>query len=134
MAYEAYIVSSDYTGTYKGIAIDAAVFDRIALRASDELDVLTLGKVRAAGLASYAEDAQERIKLATCVLAEGLAMVDAATDSTGILATNEKVGGYTYTIDAGSLRQTMAQARAKARDYLFSTGLLYRGVVPPCAL
>ena len=33
MAHDAYITSAFYSGTYKGTAIDAADFDRIALRA-----------------------------------------------------------------------------------------------------
>jgi len=129
MAYSAYIVSTDYTTTYKGIAIDSASFDRIALRASDEIDTLTMYAVRNAGIATFTAEDQERIKLATCALAEGLALQDAATDSTGIMATSEKVGSYSYSGgDTASYNKVWSDALDKAENFLLFTGLLNRTV------
>jgi|GEM_PF-4722392 len=53
MVYEAYISKADYTDTYNGASIDADIFDRVALRASDELDKLTFRSVRRAGLSTF---------------------------------------------------------------------------------
>ena len=128
MDYEAYIAETDYTDTYKGTAIDSAIFDRIALRASDEVDKLTFGRVRRAGLDSFDADTQQAVKLATSAIAEALAQIDAATDGTGIAATSEKVGSFSVSIDAASLPALKADALTKARSYLIYTGLLYAGI------
>jgi len=128
MAYEAYIVSNDYTTTYNGSPIDSTSFDRIALRASDEIDKLTFNEIRRAGLSAYSEAIQEQIKLATCAIAEGLATIDTATEGTGVVTTSEKVGPYSYSVDADSLKKVMENAIEKAESFLLFTGLLYRGI------
>lgn len=128
MAHSAYIVSMDYTNTYKGTPIDAASFDRIALRASEVLDQMTLHQVRRAGLTSFTADTQEAIKLATCAIAEGLGQIDTATEGQGILLSSEKVGSYSYTLDAGSVDKALGDAIERAQGMLLYTGLLYRGV------
>ena len=128
MAYEAYITSSYYSGTYKGAAIDASDFDRIALRASDEIDALTFGRIRSAGLTSFDDDTQEAVMLAVCVMAEALYKIDDMTDGTGIAASSEKVGSFSYTVESGSLTAVRAEAVVRARSFLLNTGLLYAGI------
>lgn len=128
MAYEAYIVTTDYTGTYKGSDIPAADFDRLAMRASDELDAMTMRQVRTAGLSSFSTDNQELIKMAVCALAEGLCQQDQATGGTGIVTSSEKIGGYSYTQDQAALDKAWRDAVDCAENYLLFTGLLYRGV------
>ncbi len=128
MAYEAYIVSNDYTATYKGTPIASSDFNRIALRASDEIDRLTMNRIRTAGLSSFSAADQEKIKLATCAIAEGLSIKDTATEGTGVVTTSEKVGPYSYTVDADSLKKVMDNAIEKAESFLLYTGLLYRGI------
>lgn len=123
MAYEAYISIEDYIGTYKGQTISDDDFARIALRASDELDKLTFNRVRRAGLVSYDADVQEAIKLATCALAEALALIDAATEGTGVVTTSESVSGYSYSIDKTSINQLMADGIARAKKFLKETKL-----------
>ena len=119
MAYSAYIDSEFYTNTYQGTAIDSADFDRIALRASDELDKLTANVVRLNSIESYSEDVQEAIKLATCALAESLSQIDAATDSAGLMASSEHVNGYSYSgIDQTSINMALTTARQQAWTYL----------------
>jgi hypothetical protein len=123
MAYTAYIDSEFYTNTYQGTAIDSAIFSRIALRASDELDNLTANIIRANGLSFYSEDAQEAIKLATCALAESLAQVDTATDSAGLMASSEAVNGYSYSgIDQTAVNASLNTARQQAWSYLQKGG------------
>jgi hypothetical protein len=119
MAYSAYIDSTYYTGTYQGTAIASADFNRIALRASDELDKLTVNVIRLNGLTSYSADAQEAIKLATCALAESLAQIDTATDSAGLMASSEHVNGYSYSgIDQTAITAALTAARQQAWTYL----------------
>jgi len=119
LSYTAYIDSAFYTGTYAGVPIDSTIFPRIALRASDELDRLTVNIVRLNGLASYSADAQEAIKLATCALAESLAQIDTATDSAGLMASSEAVNGYSYSgIDQASVNAALSTARQQAWTYL----------------
>lgn len=132
MAYTAYIVSADYSDTYKGIAIESSKFNQIALRASDEIDRLTLHQVRKSGLSSFSTADQEQIKLATCALAEALSIKDSATEGTGVITTSEKVGPYSYSIDKESLDQVWNDAIVKAENFLLFTGLLYRGIGRPC--
>ena len=128
MSYETYIPSSYYSGTYKGAAIDSGSFDRIALRASEEIDEMTFCRVRMAGLSSFDADTQDAVKRATCAMAEALARIDTATDGTGIVTTNEKVGDFSYTIDAATINALKTDAIKKARSILALTGLLYAGI------
>jgi hypothetical protein len=119
LSYSAYIDSTFYTSTYGGTAIDGTIFPRIALRASDELDRITINVVRLNGLTSYSADAQEAIKLATCALAESLAQIDTATDSAGLMASSESVNGYSYSgIDQTAVNATLSTARQQAWTYL----------------
>ena len=130
MAHAAYILSTDYANTYKGTPIAAASFDRIALRASEVLDQLTSQQVRKAGLTTFDADVQEAVVLATCAIAEGLAQIDAATDSQGFLVSSEKVGSYTYSLDSSAIDKTLAGAVERALGLLLFTGLAYRGLYP----
>jgi hypothetical protein len=128
MAYEAFITESFYTDTYQGAQIAADVFDRIILRASDEINKLTFGRIRRNGLDSFDAGTQEKIMLATCVMAEALAQIDAATDGNGIVTTSEKVGGFSYEVDAASINTLKVEAIKAARAMLMDTGLLYAGI------
>jgi len=128
MVYEVYIDRVYYAETYQGIDINRDIFDRLALRASDELDKITFQSVRRSGLSSFDEDTQSAVRLATCAIAEALAQVEAATDGTGLMSARESVGSYSYSADGRSLDKLLAEARSKAIAYLFFTGLLYSGV------
>ncbi len=128
MAYEPYITQEDYTALYKGTPIDAAVFPRIALRASDEIDKLTFGRIRLKGMSSFSSETQGNIKLAVCTVAEALAQIDTATDGSGIAATQEKVGSYSYTVDTQQITTMKIAALTAACSHLRPTGLLYAGI------
>lgn len=128
MAYDAYIISTDYSGTYKGAPIAAADFDRFALRASDAIDKMTSQRIRTAGLASFDAETQDLIKRATCAMAEGLYQVDQATGGTGIVASSEKIGSYSYNLAQDAVNQRYLDASVQALDYLATTGLLYSGL------
>lgn len=119
MAYAAYIDNEFYTNTYQGTAISSAIFPRIALRASDELDKLTANVIRLNGFTNYSADAQEAIKLATCALAETLSQIDTATDSGGALVSSEHVNGYSYSgADQKSITSAIGIAMQQAWTYL----------------
>ncbi len=128
MAYDAYITETYYNDTYKGPAIDSDVFDRIALRASDEVDRITFQGIRRAGISSFDTDTQTAIQMAACAIAEALAQIDTATDGTGIAVTSEKVGSYSYSTDAAGLTALKAAAITRACQFLLFTGLLYAGI------
>ena len=128
MAYDAYITSADYSTTYKGAPIAAADFDRFALRASDAIDKMTQQRIRTAGLASFSADIQASIKLATCAMAEGLYQVDQATGGTGVVASSEKIGSYSYNLAQDAVNQRYLDAGVTAMDYLALTGLMYSGL------
>lgn len=129
MAHDAYITSEFYSGTYKGTAIDAADFDRIALRASEEIDSLTMNQIRnAGGLATFSEADQERIQLATSAVAEWLNQENAVSGGSGVTPSSEKVGSYSYTVDAAEFTRARRYAFKRAGDFLLWTGLLYSGV------
>ena len=128
MAYEAYVDSTYYTGTYKGATVPTADVARLALRATDEVDALTQqGITISGGLATFSETDQTRIKRATCILLEWLAQEDALTGGTGVQASSERVGGYNYTLDATEVARARKMAYARAVDMLLYTGLLYTG-------
>ena len=130
--YTGYITSAEYVNLYRGEVIDPDIFDRIALRASDALDRITMNRVRLTGLSNYDDATQELIKLATCALAEGIAIVHRETGGTGVVAGSEKIGGYNYALEPGSLDKVQAAASQKAQDYLLFTGLVYRGLESIC--
>lgn len=126
MAHGAYISRAFYDSTYYGRSIDAEQFDRIALRASEEIDSLTNNQIRiAGGLATFSDADQERIRLATCVVAERINLEDDLPEG----ASSEKVGSYSYTIDPAMLANEGRKARVRAESFLQLTGLLYRGLV-----
>lgn len=123
MAYTAFIDSTFYTVTYQGADIDSSVFGRLAMRASDEIDKLTFGRIRRAGLSTYDSDTQEKIKLATCAMAEYLGVMDSATDN-GVVTTSESISGHSYSIDTNSLVTVKNNAIKTAKSFLMGTGLI----------
>lgn len=119
MAYADY---SFYTGTYKGTAIAQAAFDRLAARASAEMDMLTAN--RAAPIIEAATDTATIafIKMATCAIAEEIQSVEAAPE-----VTSETVGRHSVTYLKGSYRPPRVRYADAARVYLGLTGLMFRG-------
>lgn len=123
MAYTDYTY---YTGTYKGTAIAQSDFDRLAVRASAVIDLVTFD--RAAAVVSAATDTTtiDKIKMAVCAVAEEIQDQD-ASGVDGI--TSERLGNYAVTYGANSkaaLSNEAKQARA-AKLYLGNTGLMFPG-------
>lgn len=134
MARTAYISTEFYTGTYHGRTIAAADFDRLALRATEEIDDMTQQRIpRMGGLTELTAADQERVQLATCAIAEWLATEEAMSGATGAVVSSEKVGAYSYTLDASELARARQRAYSAADGFLLFTGLLYAGVIKTCA-
>lgn len=137
MAYADYAY---YTATYKGNAISATDFPRLAERASERIDYLTFNKAATIS-------ADDRVKKCCCAIAEQLALSDSAQSAitSGITSaitsggeiTSETVGEWTVTKRSGLSAADSAKSYTDAinaeivniaRRYLLSTGLLYRGI------
>lgn len=114
-----------YTTVYLGNMIPTEEeFDRYAMRASMDIDYLTMGKA-----AHSAE--LPAVKMACCAAAEQyMVMVNATVDATHGELKSESVGSYSRTYATSAER--MQSARAAVNDsiyrYLVPTGLLYRGL------
>ncbi len=129
---DTYVAYAYYTATYKGTAIKETAFAPIALSASIELDALTFGKIRRAGLSSYDTDIQDLIETATCILADTINEIQESTGSASGVSgvTSESVGGYSYSVDASSrtYEAMMQIAHKRVKTILMSTGLLSASV------
>jgi len=116
-----------YTGTYLGNAIASADFAALALRASAVIDQITFD--RAAVVITVATDTVtiDKIKKATCAVAEELQTQDAAGGTDGI--TSESIGNYSVSFAVGAKKTlTSGQQLANAAGlWLANTDLLFRG-------
>nr|DAO85265.1 MAG TPA: Head Tail Connector Protein [Caudoviricetes sp.] len=124
-----------YTKDFGGEIIPESSFTSACLRASRYIDALTAGKAK-----DYAE--QEAVKDAVCAAAEvayRYAVSDKQTIETGNKA-SETIGSYSvsyrqsqsnaqaYSESKSFTDQLHSEMYAAAALYLFSTGLLYRGI------
>ena len=120
MAYADYTY---YTGTYLGIAIAQTDFPRLALKASNFLDALSMDRLAAIVTAGTDTATIDKIKMATCAVAEEYQEIE----SGGGEVQSERVGSHsvTYNVTHGAPRAKLMDA---ARLYLARTGYLYQGV------
>lgn len=124
-----------YTKDFGGEIIPESSFASASAKASRYIDALTAGKAK-----DYAE--QEAVKNAVCAAAEvayRYAVSDKQTIETGNKA-SETIGSYSVTYrQSTSNAQAYSESKnftdqlhsemyAAAALYLFSTGLLYRGI------
>lgn len=116
-----------YSTSFLGVAIAAAAFPRLALRASTVLDQLCFDRVAAIVTAATDTNTIEAIEMATCAVAEELQTQESAGSSDGI--TSERVGSYsvTYGAKANAAKTNSEKLFEAARFYLWNTGLMYRG-------
>jgi hypothetical protein len=108
-----------YTDTYKGSAIPDAVFDYWATQASGRIDEVTFDRSTSA----EGEDL-EKIKMATCAVAEVMYKIETA----GGIITSEKVGSYSRTVKVPEKDSKKQRTYDAAKLYLGRTGLMYRGI------
>lgn len=119
-----------YQNTYHGMAIEIGDFPRLAMRSSAILDALTFGRALDVVIADTDTATIDKIRQATCGIAEVLKWTDRTeTDGGGVIA-SEQVGShsvsYVQTPDMNSRNEQKWLQVAKV--YLWDTGLLYAGV------
>lgn len=126
-----------YANEYFGRAISVGDFPRLALRASQYIDYITMGKAR---------EGLETVKMCCCALAEQYQAIETAQElaqkslsagaADGAEVQSETVGSWSRSYrSGGDSAQSAAQAAQAgrsvlldtARQYLANTGLLYRG-------
>lgn len=119
----AYVDYQFYTDTYLGAAIASGDFDRLALRASEQINQITFQRAAE----EVDEDNVALIKMATCAVAEEMNSIESAGGVDAVQS--ERVGNYSVTYAQGSVKQQSSLERYAnaARVYLDSTGLMYRG-------
>lgn len=137
MAYADY---EFYTNTYFGSAIKAEDFPRLALRASSFLDYYTQGRAEK-------NSDLPAVKMACCAIAEQYQMIETAQtvaqksmsyslESNGQEVSSESVGSWSKSYKSGAESASAAIASVEnskqlladiAKQYLYGTGLLYRG-------
>lgn len=129
-----------YRDKYMGGLIAEEDFPRFALRASQYLDYITMGKAACSGQAGA-------LATACCALAEQYQVIDrlqrmegsgvsTSTETAGQEVKSETVGPWSRTYQSGGEQAAQAASLLEgsnarlldiARQYLSHTGLLYRG-------
>ena len=104
-----------YNTTYMGNSISEADFPRLALRAGEYIDYMTMGK------AAYSTS--EAIQKCCCALAEQIQISEKGAND----KQSESVGDYSVTYKSDISAMAQAEMANIVRRYLLATGLLYRG-------
>ena len=108
-----------YTKSYLGTEITAGKFGPNMLAASALIDQLTFGRIH------RLDTVPESVKRAACAAAECLYQNEVRAERE---ITSESNDGYSVTYSTGGTQKdATANAVAKIRSFLASTGLLYRG-------
>lgn len=118
----AYADYAFYAGNYLGAGLTVDVFSRLALRASEVIDQVTLGRTAVVVTAGIDLDTIEKVKLATCAAAEVIGTLEDA----GGAVTSERIGNYAVTYQS----QQSGEARIvnAIKRYLWDTGLMDRAI------
>lgn len=130
-----------YTNTYFGSLVVSADFDKWECKAHRKLDYLTQSKITSDLLADVVVG--EKIKLAECEIIDILVNLDNAQKTIGVNDSGEgkqikskSAGNESISYDKGNdiysnaLGNETAQYKlfmSATKQYLFDTGLLYRG-------
>jgi hypothetical protein len=124
----AYVDFTYYTGTYGGTAIASTDFTRLANRATVAIDLVTFAQAAAVITAATDTATIDKIKMATCAVAEEYQRLDVVNGGSKEIA-SEKVGTYsvTYVAGADDAKSMMGKLADAARLYLWNTGLMYGG-------
>ena len=123
-----YVTYTYYTTTFLGTVIASADFAQLALRASAVLDSITFNRVAAIVLTATDIVTIDKIKMATCAVAEELQTLALAGSSGGGIK-SESLGSYSVSYADGSkMSLTDTQKLSNAASlYLGSTGLMFKG-------
>ena len=125
----AYADFTYYTNTYLGTLILSADFARLALRASSAIDGMTFDRTAPVITANTDTATIDKIKMATCSVAEEIQKQEQAGGDGSIGIQSETIGSNSVTYAANSLANLNADQRLTraAKLYLSNTGLMYRG-------
>lgn len=118
-----------YLNDYRGNAIPDSDFDRLEAKAAFEVDRLTLNRARVVIGAEKNAALIEKIKMATCEVAEVLFSYSVSASISPVVA-SEKVGDHSVQyIDTEKQRESKrADVSEAIEKYLELTGLMYRGI------
>jgi len=119
-----------YTTQYLGTTLIQAEFPRLAMRASAIVDQVTFGRAATVIEANEDDETIEKIKLATCGIAELVKQLDKVENNGGGEVASERVGNHSvsYVQNATATMSDDEKFFRVAKLYLFDTELLYRGV------
>ena len=126
----AYIDSIYYNDVFKGVPVDEELLQRLIVRASRDIDVLT--RFTITDFENMHTSIRDKVKLATAMQVEHLneygemASSDASNDGGGF-----RIGSYSESGSGSSGASGDAWSGSypsNVLDVLFQTGLLYRGV------
>ena len=126
MTNTAYVDFEFYTNEYGGTAIVSASFNRLARQASLVIDQVTFERAYDVIDADIDTELIEKIKLATCAIAEELK----SQEDNGIKnVASESVGSHSvsYVVNADVQRTKNSKLVNAAKLYLSSTGLMFGG-------
>lgn len=110
-----------YTNSFFGDALTEAEFSKASTRASSFLDYYTRGK-------SKLNPDLDELKMACCAIAEQYHIFE--RDSASVAGVqSESVGSWSKTYRSGTevAEEVQKKVATLARQYLSTTGLLYRG-------
>lgn len=135
-----------YQNEYFGKSISADDYSRLATRASQYIDYITMGKAKVVSAGLDGCDIMTALKTACCALAEQYQLIESAQSlanqslAAGISGSgevqSETVGSWSRSYRSGgdsaasaaTVRDAaQADLASTARQYLAHTGLLYRG-------
>ncbi len=111
-----------YSAEYLGNKIPEKDFKYYALRASEELDSRTFGRIK---------EITPEIQKACCGVAEVLYSQDISCKKSAQGISSEKVGNYSVSYSGSSAENDKAvkkRIKSEIEKYLGNTGLLYGGV------
>lgn len=115
-----------YTDTFLGVSIPSTEFERLALRASEEVEALTFNRASVVIDANTDTANISAIKKATCAIAELLYDIEINGSEQGAIQ-SEKVGNHSVTYVAGGTASDADNIKSTALRYLGLTGLMYKG-------
>lgn len=121
----AYIDKTYYDDEFQGEPVeDVSEFNRLAQRASEQIDQLTIYRIN--DIQKWPDFIQKQIKKATASIVEQYAINGGFEAVNGSNLTSVNIGSFSYQEGAGgSVNADIAKAAYK---HLAPTGLLHRGV------
>lgn len=121
-----YVDYTYYTETYKGTSASYADFPALEMRASEVIDGLTMYRVAQSSLSNFPEFIQGQFKKAVC------AEIDYIEANGGVDSLHEhgtqSMGLGKFSYSGSSDNQDNIPISPLVYQYLFITGLLYRGI------